>query len=59
MSQWVVIVPRQSFTTCYGLFGSYELAMAWVRANQFDVEEVQVYPVSHEERQPDPPEASQ
>jgi hypothetical protein len=49
MAKWVVIVPRKSFTKCYGLFASHDLAMAWVRANQFDPEDVQIYPVDHDE----------
>ena len=43
MAQWVIIVPQKSFTRCYGLFPSHDACMVWVRENQFDPEDVQVY----------------
>lgn len=49
MAEWVILVLRGVFTRCYGLFPSHDACMVWVRANQFDVEDVQVYPVIHDE----------
>jgi hypothetical protein len=54
VSEWVVIVPQGIWTKCYGTFASQDLAMAWVRRNQFDVEEVQVHPINHDEPEPRP-----
>jgi len=49
MGDWIVIVPHGIFTKCYGLFKSHDLAMAWVRANQFEVEDVRVHIVNKDE----------
>lgn len=58
MAQWVVIVPHGCFTTCYGIFPSHDASMVWVRANQFSVEDVQVFPVCHDEPEAGRPAAA-
>lgn len=45
---WIVVIGRHewSWAKCYGPFASYDAVMAWVRANQFDVEDAHAYPVN-------------
>lgn len=53
MSEWVVIVPKGSAAKCYGLFDSYDLALAWVRRNELKVKDVQCHPLNHDEHEPE------
>jgi hypothetical protein len=46
MTTWIVVIGSGAWAKCYGPFTSYEAVMAWVRANQFDVDDAQTYPVN-------------
>jgi hypothetical protein len=43
---WVVVIGSGVWAKYYGLFTSHDAVMAWVRANQFDVEDAHAYPVN-------------
>lgn len=43
--EWVVIIGSGSWASCHGWFSSYDAAIGWVRANQFTLDQAQVYPV--------------
>jgi hypothetical protein len=42
---WVVVVPQKSWTRCYGPFDSYMACIAWIRQNQFEPSDVDIYPI--------------
>lgn len=43
--RWVVVALHGSFTTCYGLFHSYEDCTTWTRANGWHPADVHIYSV--------------
>jgi hypothetical protein len=45
-TDWIVVIGCGVWAKCYGIFATYDATMAWVRANQFDVEDASVYPVN-------------
>lgn len=47
--KWIVLVGEKSWTKCYGLFESDDACVVWLRANQFDVQDAQIYPVNRDE----------
>jgi hypothetical protein len=43
---WIVVIGSGSWAKCYGVFESHDAVMVWVRANQFNVEDANAYPVN-------------
>jgi hypothetical protein len=41
-----VIIGRGVWAKCYGVFPTYDACMVWARANQFEIEDVRLYPVN-------------
>jgi hypothetical protein len=44
--RWIVVIGSGAWAKCYGPFPSHDAVMAWVRKNQFDVEDAHPYPVN-------------
>jgi hypothetical protein len=44
--KWIVVIGVGVWAKCYGPFENYDETIAWVRANQFDVELANVLPVA-------------
>lgn len=42
----VVVIGDGSWAKCYGPFVYYDDVIVWLRANQFVVEDAQIYPVN-------------
>ena len=42
---WVVVVGTGSFSSCYGLFTTHDLAVAWLRRHGWTPADCEVRPV--------------
>lgn len=56
-NSWIVVIGSGVWAKCYGRFVSHDAVMAWVRANQFEVENAHAFPVNLPIAAPPTPDA--